>query len=149
MERKLIARATIEIRVPLARVWNALVNPEIIREYMFGTHVISDWKVGSQIIWKGEWKGKAYMDKGVILQMIDHKLLQYSHFSPLSGLPEVPENFHIVTVQLKERRDRAIVDLFQENNESEESRDHSQKNWEMMLENLKNFLETGKESLSN
>jgi uncharacterized protein YndB with AHSA1/START domain len=50
MERKLIAGAKIKIDAPLAKVWNALVNPEIIREYMFGTHVISDWKVGSQII---------------------------------------------------------------------------------------------------
>lgn len=149
MERKLIARATAEIHAPLAKVWHAFVNAEIIREYMFGTHVISDWKVGSQIIWKGEWKGKAYTDKGVILQVVDQKLLQYSHFSPLSGLPEIPENFHIVTIQLKEKSNRVVVDLSQDNNTTEESRDHSQKNWEMMLNNLKEFLEKGKENLHN
>lgn len=148
MERKLIARAKIEIHAPLAKVWNALVNPEIIREYMFGTHVISDWKVGSQIIWKGEWNGKAYTDKGEILQKIDQKLIQYSHFSPLSGVPESPENFHIVTIQLKEKNNNVTVDLSQDNNSTEESRDHSLKNWETMLTNLKELLETGKENLS-
>jgi uncharacterized protein YndB with AHSA1/START domain len=148
MKTKLIAKATVGIRAPVARVWNALVNAEIIREYMFGTHVISDWKVGSQIIWKGEWKGKAYTDKGIILQMIDQKLLQYNHFSPLSGLPETLENFHTVTIHLKEKKDITEIELSQDNNATEESRDHSQKNWEMMLGNLKKFLETGKESLS-
>jgi uncharacterized protein YndB with AHSA1/START domain len=146
MEKNPIARASIEIHAPLARVWNALVNAEVIREYMFGTHVISDWKPGSQIIWKGEWQGKPYTDKGIILQMTDQKLLQYSHFSPLSGIEDVPENYHIVTIRLKEKNNRVVVDLSQDNNPTEESRDHSQKNWEMMLDNLKKFLETGEES---
>jgi uncharacterized protein YndB with AHSA1/START domain len=149
MERKLTARATTEIQAPLSRVWNALVNPEIIRKYMFGTHVISDWKVGSQIIWKGEWNGKSYTDKGEILQMTEGKLLQYSHFSPLSGIPETRENFHVVTIQLKDKNNKVEVELSQDNNETEESRDHSQKNWEAMLKNLKEILETGKENLSN
>ncbi len=145
MEKKLVARATTEIQAPIAKVWNALVNPEIIREYMFGTQVISDWKVGSRVTWKGEWKGKKYADKGEILQMIDQKLLQYSHFSPLSGVPESPENFQIVTVQLYEKGPKTVVDLSQDNNATEESREHSQQNWETMLKNLKEILEKGKE----
>jgi uncharacterized protein YndB with AHSA1/START domain len=144
MGKKLTARVTTEIQAPLARVWNAFVNPEIIREYMFDTQVISDWKIGSRIIWKGKWKGKTYTDKGEILQLIDQKLIQYSHFSAISGLPETPENFHIVTVQLKETSNKVKVDLSQDNNPTEESRDHSQKNWEIMLKNLKDLLEKGK-----
>jgi hypothetical protein len=88
------------------------------------------------------------MDKGVILQKTDRKLLQYSHFSPLSGVADVPENYHTVTIHLKEKGSRVVVDLSQDNNETEESRDHSQKNWEMMLGNLKKFLEEGRENLS-
>jgi uncharacterized protein YndB with AHSA1/START domain len=147
MDRRFIARARIEIQAPLARIWNALVNPGIISEYMFGTQVISDWKIGSKITWQGEWKGKSYFDRGQILQIIEPKLLQFSHYSPLSGLPESPENTHIVTILLKEGENGMVVDLSQYNITSEEEMDHSRKNWEIILGNLKEFLETGKVSL--
>lgn len=89
-----VAHATTTIHAPVARVWDALVNPALIKQYMFGTNVSSDWKEGSPIVWKGEWQGKSYEDKGVILRLQPERLLQYSHFSPLSGLPEMPENYH-------------------------------------------------------
>lgn len=144
MDRRFIARARTEIQAPLDKIWNALINPEIIREYMFGTHVVSEWKIGSKITWSGEWKGKSYSDHGQVLQVIEQKLLQYSHFSPLSGLPESPENSHIVTILLKEGEDGMVVDLSQYNNPTEEDRDHSQENWETILKNLKELLETGR-----
>ena len=74
------------------------MDPEAIRRYMFGTTVVSDWKEGGPIVWKGEWKGKAYEDKGVILRLEPERILQYSHFSPQSGLPDTPENHHTVTI---------------------------------------------------
>jgi uncharacterized protein YndB with AHSA1/START domain len=67
MKDDLLAKASITINAPSEEVWKALVNPEAIRQYMFGTHVISDWKEGSRIVWRGEWQGKPYEDKGVIL----------------------------------------------------------------------------------
>ena len=67
MERCLIAKASITVDAPLAKVWDAFVNPNIIRQYMFGTNAVSDWKEGSPIVWKGEWQGKRSEDKGIIL----------------------------------------------------------------------------------
>ena len=69
MERGLVAHAVVVIRAPIEKVWDALINPETIRQYMFGTQVRSDWKAGSAILWKGEWQGKRYEDRGVILQV--------------------------------------------------------------------------------
>ncbi len=137
----LIARASTSINAPGEKVWNALVNPEAIRQYMFGTTVVSDWQVGSPIVWKGEWQGKPYADKGVILQLQPGRVIQYSHFSPLSGLPDKPENYHRVTVELAADGSQTRVTLAQDNNDSEEDRDHSQQNWEMMLAALKKFVE--------
>ena len=77
----LIAKATTIIDAPTEIVWDALVTPSIIKEYMFGTNVVSDWKEGSPIAWKGEWEGKAYEDKGVIQKIVPHRLLQYTHSS--------------------------------------------------------------------
>jgi len=113
----------------------------MIKKYMFGTTVISDWKEGSKIIWKGEWEGKTYEDKGKILRFEPKKSLQYSHFSPLSDLHDNPENYHIVTIELEEKDKQTIVTLTQTNNADEKTKDHSEKNWKMMLASLKKLLE--------
>ncbi len=141
MDNKLIARAAVSIHVDREKVWRALVNPDDIRQYMFGTTVVSDWHEGSPIVWKGEWQGKPYADKGVVLQLIPGRTIQYSHFSPLAGLPDRPENYHTVTVELSEIGNQTLVSLAQDNNTSEEDRLHSQQNWEMMLATLKKYLE--------
>jgi len=138
---KYVAKAQTIINTSIAKVWNALTNPEMIKKYMFGTTVISDWKEGSKIIWKGEWEGKPYEDKGKILRFEPKKSLQYSHFSPLSGLHDNPENYHIVTIDLEEKDKQTIVTLTQTNNADEKTKDHSEKNWKMMLGSLKNLLE--------
>jgi len=142
MGNTLIAKAQIDIDAPVARVWDALVNPEMIRQYMFGTNAVSEWKEGAPIVWKGEWEGKPYEDKGVILQLKPMHLLQYSHFSPLSGQPDVPENYHTLTVELSPTDAGTSVTLSQDNNASEEEREHSEQMWGMMLISLKRFLET-------
>jgi hypothetical protein len=73
--------------------------------------------------------------------MIPNRLLQYSHFSPLSGEPDVPENYHIVTIDLSENGDQTQVSLSQNHNATDEARKHSEKNWSMMLDGLKKLLE--------
>jgi uncharacterized protein YndB with AHSA1/START domain len=137
----LVSQASISVDAPTQKVWDALVNPEAIKQYMFGTNVVSDWREGSPIIWKGEWQGKVYEDKGVILQLVPGRTLGYSHFSPLSGLPDKPENYHTVTVELSPDGNRTRVTLSHDKNASEQERAESQKNWEMMLGTLKKFVE--------
>ena len=136
-----IAKAETTINASADKVWHALTDPGMIKKYMFGTTVISDWKEGNKIIWKGEWEGKAYEDKGKILLFEPKKSLQYSHFSPLSGLSDSPENYHIVTIDLEEKDEQTIVTLTQTNNADEKTKDHSEKNWKMILASLKKLLE--------
>jgi uncharacterized protein YndB with AHSA1/START domain len=142
MERKnLTAQASVSIGASAAKVWDALVNPQMVKQYMFGTTVFSDWREGSPITWKGEWKDKPYEDKGKIRKIEPQRLLQYSHYSPLSGLPDTPENHHTVTIELSESGGQTRVSLSQDNNDSDEAREHSEKNWKTMLEGLKKLLE--------
>ncbi len=142
MKNTLIAKAQVEINAPIARVWDALVNPDVIRQYMFGTNVVSDWEEGAGIVWKGEWQGKPYEDKGVILKLQPKRILQYSHFSPLSGQPDVPENYHTVTIQLSTKGAGTLVMLSQDNSSTEEEREHSEQNWRVMFAGLKKLLES-------
>jgi uncharacterized protein YndB with AHSA1/START domain len=141
MSQNLVARASVTVAAPGEQVWSALVAPAAIKQYMFGTTVVSDWREGSPIYWRGEWQGKPYEDKGVILQLKQGKTLQYSHYSPLSGLPDRPENYHTVTIELSGHGDQTQVILVQDHNASEEERAESERNWTMMLGSLKKYVE--------
>jgi uncharacterized protein YndB with AHSA1/START domain len=136
-----IAKAEIEIDAPKNRVWDALVTPARIKEYMFGTNVATDWKEGSPITWEGEWEGQRYEDKGVIRKVQPDRLLEYTHFSPLAGRPDKPENYHTVTVELSGHNGYTHVALSQDNNPTEEACAHSAENWKMMLTRMKKLLE--------
>ena len=136
-----IASATTEVTAPVDRVWKALTDPADIKRYMFGTTAKSDWRVGSPITFEGEWQGKTYLDKGVITAFEPNRRLQYTHFSTLAGKPDVPENYHTVTVRLEPMGDRTRITLDQDNNETEEARVQSEKNWRMMLDGLRQLLE--------
>ncbi|HEY6102041.1 MAG TPA: SRPBCC family protein [bacterium] len=137
----LVASASSTIGAPRDRVWHALVTPEKIERYMFGAKVASEWREGSRITWSGEWQGRAYEDKGVILRFEPPRVLQYTHFSPLSGLQDTPENHHTVTIELSDEDGRTRVSLVQDNNATEQAREHSEKNWAVMLDGLKKLLE--------
>jgi len=136
-----IAKAETTIGASSDKVWDALTDPQLIKEYMFGATVISDWKEGSKIVWKGEWEGRPYEDKGKILLMEPKSKLQYSHFSPMAGLDDKPENYHIVTIDLAEKDNQTQVTLTQDNNANEAAKEHSEKNWKLMLASLKKLLE--------
>ena len=142
MDSKYIAEATTTVHAPVSKVWQALVNPEIIKQYLFNTDVISDWKVGSPIIYRGEWEGKPFEDKGKILEIEPEKILKSTHWSPLSGVPDTPENYHTVTYTLSEKGDGTEVTITQDNNASEEEEAHSEKNWRTVLKGLKDLLES-------
>jgi uncharacterized protein YndB with AHSA1/START domain len=141
MDKYLIAKASVTIDATTAKVWDALVDPEAIRQYMFGTNVVTDWNKGSPIVWKGEWQGRSYEDKGVVLEFKPRQTIQYSHFSPLSGLPDKPENYHTVTIELSGEENRTHVSLAQDNNSTEQEREHSENNWQVMLTGLKKLVE--------
>ena len=140
-KQKFIATAQITINGSLEMVWDALVNPDVIKKYMFGTTVCSDWKVGSKITWKGDWKGKTYEDKGEIKEVKPKEKLSYSHYSPLTGKSDIPENYHRVTVKLESVGKQTKVTLSQDNNASQEDQKHSEENWALMLSEMKKILE--------
>jgi uncharacterized protein YndB with AHSA1/START domain len=137
----LIAHATVAIAAGPDEVWSALTDPAAIKQYMFGTTVETDWRPGSPIVWKGEWQGRAYEDKGTITSVQPGESLQYTHFSPLSGVPDEPGNYHTVTVDLSAEGSGTRVDLSQDGSATTEARDHSEQNWSVMLSALKQYVE--------
>ena len=141
MKKQFVAKVEVDIHAPARRVWEALTKPELIKQFLFGTEVTTDWKVGSPITYKGEWQGKAYQDKGKVLQIEPEKLLVTTFWSSLSGLPDLPNNYKTVTYRLSAKGDVTTLTLIQDNNETQEAADHSTENWNMVLGKLKALLE--------
>ena len=136
-----IAKATITIDAPTSKVWDALTRSDLVKQYLFGTDVITDWKVGSPISYKGVWQGKAYEDKGKVVQFVPGKLLVSTFWSSLEGLPDTPENYKTVTYELTAQGSQTQLTISQDNNDSEEAARHSEQNWQMVLGGIKKLVE--------
>ena len=141
MNEAFVAKANIAINAPASRVWEALTKPDMIKQYLFGTKVTTDWKVGSSITYEGTWEGKAYKDKGTILQVEPEKLLVSTFWSALSGLPDAPENYQTVRYELSAENGGTRLTITQDNNPTQKDADHSAQNWNMVLEGMKKLLE--------
>lgn len=141
MNDKYTAKATRTINAPASKVWEAMTKPELIKQYLFGSDVISDWRVGSPIVYKGEWQGKPFEDRGEVLNVEPGRSLVSTHWSPLSGVPYSPENYHTVTYTLSPKDGQTEVTITQDNNASADEQRESEKNWNAVLDGMKKLLE--------
>jgi uncharacterized protein YndB with AHSA1/START domain len=142
MPENLIATASVWVDASREKVWTALTDPAILKQYMFGSDVTSDWKVGATITYAGEYEGKKYEDHGEILEIVAPERLRSTHFSPLSGQPDVPENYHTLTYMLSDEDGGTRLTLDQDNNGSADEVEHSAANWQQMLDSLKAVVES-------
>ena len=142
MNRNLSVSKSIEINAHAENVWDALTNPEKISVYLFGTETITDWKVGSPIVFQGEYEGHKYKDKGNVLENKLNELLKYDYWSGFSGLEDKPENYSIVTYEIeKSDNDRVLFTWTQEGFANEQGQQHSENGLYGMLEQIKKLVE--------
>ena len=143
MNKTYIAQATITINGTTAKVWDALTQPDLIKQYLFGTQVTTDWRVGSSITYKGTWEGKSYEDKGKILRIEPGKLLVSTYWSSMSSLPDVPGNYNTVRYELSSEGGNTQLTITQDNNATPEDASHSEQNWSIVLKGIKMLVEQG------
>jgi uncharacterized protein YndB with AHSA1/START domain len=98
---ELIVQDSIEIAAAPSRVWEVLTESEYTRQYMFGCDAISDWRKGSELLWKGSADGKVYV-KGTIVDIEPGRLLRYTTYSPnaFDNYEDKPENYTTVTLEM-------------------------------------------------
>lgn len=135
------AEASVLVQAPPEAVWAALTDPALVREYLFGTEMSTDWRVGSPIAYRGEWEGKAYEDSGTVLEVDRPRRLVTSYFSPGSGLPDVPENHQRVTYELVPDGAATRLTVRQDNNADDAGAEHAAANWRVVLDGLKSVVE--------
>ena len=132
---------SITIAASIEKVWAALTTPEIVKQYFFGTELVTDWEIGKPIYFRGEWEGKAYEDKGIVLDYEEDKYLKYSYLSSWENKPDLPENYNNITYTVNEVDGKTVLTITQDGFEDEEKRNHSEQNWQSVFGGMKELLE--------
>ena len=137
------ASTSLDIDASPDRVWQVLTEPDLVRRYMHGTDMDADWREGGHIVWRGEWQGKRYEDKGQVVAIRPPRVLSVTHWSPLTGDPDTPEYYHLVTYDLKPLEDgRTRLTLTHGNSPSREAAEAMiETGWRPVLEGLKQVAE--------
>lgn len=128
------------INAPLEKVWDALTNPEIVKQYFFGTELLTNWEVGSDIVFQGEWEGQKYKDPGEVLEYSHNEKLAYSYLSNWSGKEDKPENYLWVCYEVKPIDNGTELTISQTNYDEERAK-HSEANWASLIDGMKKIIE--------
>jgi uncharacterized protein YndB with AHSA1/START domain len=146
MDNRIIEKSVL-IDVPASSVWNALTNPEIIKQWLFDTEieVISDWKPGSPIEFRGKFHGKKFEDRGTILASEPGKLLRYTYLSWISKLPDNPENYTTIEFRFLPEPGQTLLNLTQTGFRAKASFEHWNFYWNVTLGILKRVVEGGRQ----
>jgi uncharacterized protein YndB with AHSA1/START domain len=138
----LTLKTTITFDEPIEKVWKGLTDPELVKQYFFGTTLTADWRVGGRITFSGEWDGKTYEDGGTILELNEPKLLKYSYWSSMAGTEDKPENYNNVTYALDEKDNVTTLVITQDGVKNEQAKEHSEGNWQSIFGAMKDLLKT-------
>ncbi len=129
------------INASVERVWEALTKPELVKQYFFGTDLITNWSPGSKVIFKGEWQGQPYEDKGTVLEYEHNKFLTYNYLSNWSGKEDRPENYLFIRYEVAPEKENECVLTITQSNYDAEKATHSEANWQALIDGLKKIVE--------
>lgn len=135
------ATAEITIAATPQQIWTALTDPKLVKQYLLGTDMSAEWKKGGTIIYRGEWEGQSYEDKGVILEIEPEQRIVMDYFSPVSGKTDIPQNHQKITYQIVPQSNMSKLVVTQANNADETAAKKSAANWQSILQSLKQLVE--------
>lgn len=140
-ENDLTTRTSVMIDAPAAKVWLALTTPELIKQWFFGVDTESDWTEGSSIVHRGMYQSHPYEDKGTIVKIEPGRLLVHTHWSPVSGLADEPENYQEVSWALYDEGGKTELVISEINLPSQAAKERSEQGWTAALTALRDMLE--------
>ncbi len=111
---ELYVRNSINIDASPEKVWDVLTKSEYTKQYMFNCEPITDWKVGSDLLWKGTYEGQTMVFvKGKIVEINPPQKLVYTTIDPNSSMEDKPENYLFVTYELKKEEKGTLLKVSQ------------------------------------
>ncbi len=108
--------STIHVKAPEGKIWEVLTSPVYVKQWQFGSDVLTNWKVGSEIRFRTEWEGQVFEQWGKILEIIPQKLIHYSLFAPRPDLEDKPENYFFMKYIITVEKINSRLDIIQEDN---------------------------------
>jgi uncharacterized protein YndB with AHSA1/START domain len=108
--------STIKIKASVQRVWDILTKPEFVKLWQYGSELLTDWKVGSDIRFKTQWEGKIFEQWGTVLEVRQNELIKYSLFAPRPDLEDKPENYFVMNYILTADSGQTILEIIQNDN---------------------------------
>ncbi len=132
---------SITITAPADKVWAAITELALRKQWFFGVETETDWQTGSPIVHRGEWQGKPYEDKGEVKIFEPGRRLMHTHWSPMSGRPDSPENYETICYALTEINGATELGITEDNVASEEQKAQSDEMWKAALAELKKVAE--------
>ena len=133
------------INASTSQVWRFLTTPELMKKWMISDdieiNISTDWKVGSPMMIRGNMSGKKFENNGTVLRFETEKILEYSHLSSTSRLPNQPESYSIIEFRLQPREDLTTLTLTVSNFPTESIYKHLAFYWNVTIEVLKRTIE--------
>ena len=134
--------SSIKLNAPINKIWDALTKPELIKQWQYGSDLITDWKVDSKIRFRTEWEGQIFEQWGKILEIIPQKLIRYSLFAPRPDLEDKPENYFVMNYILSEEKNCIKLDIIQEDDRPGAVQEAPQGEENPVLSTLKTLIES-------
>jgi uncharacterized protein YndB with AHSA1/START domain len=92
----------VKIVAPRKKVWLALTVPELVKQWQYGSDLLTTWEVGTSIIFRNEWNGQVFEQKGSVLEFLPDSRLKYSLSFPRPDLQGIAEHCFFMTYELSE-----------------------------------------------
>lgn len=131
----------ITINAPIDKVWNTLTQPALVKQWQYGSDVITDWNAGSDIRFRTEWEGTVFEQWGKILEVRNNELIKYSLFAPRPDLEDKPENYFIMHYVLTPENGQTKLEIIQEDNRANAVQEPEQGEENPVLQALRNVAE--------
>lgn len=134
--------STIRFDATKSKVWDTLRKPELVKLWQYGSDLITNWEIGSNIKFRTEWEGKIFEQWGQVLEVRPTELLKYSLFAPRPGLEDRPENYFIMSYLLTTENGQTKLEIIQEDNRPNAEQEEPQGDENPVLQSLKKVAET-------
>ena len=134
--------STIFVKAPIQKVWDALTKPELIKQWQYGSDILTDWTVGNDIRFRTEWDGTVFEQWGKVLEVLPNKKIKYSLFAPRPDLEDKPENYFVMSYDLNEEEGQIKVTITQEDNRPGAKQEEPQGEENPVLGGLKSLIES-------
>ncbi|TDW50333.1 activator of Hsp90 ATPase-like protein [Flavobacterium sp. 270] len=134
--------STIVLDAPIEKVWNTLTQPALVKQWQYGSDLITDWKIGSEIRFRNEWEGQVFEQWGTVLEVIQNQKIKYSLFFPRPELEDKPENYFIMSYVLSEENQKVKLEILQEDNRPGAVQEEPQGEENPILQSLKALIES-------